>query len=54
MREQFQVWAESLETFFLEVMFEERNDFRAKLTCAILFGGSKLFQATVKLRGWRF
>jgi hypothetical protein len=28
MREKFRVWAETLETFFLEVVFEERRDFR--------------------------
>ena len=29
MREKFRAWIESLETFFLEVIFEERHDFKA-------------------------
>ena len=28
MREKFRVWVETLETFFLEVVFEERHDFK--------------------------
>jgi len=52
MREKFRVWAENIETFFLEVIFEERHDFRAKLTRAFLFGGSKLFQVAVKIHRW--
>ncbi|HEY1716701.1 MAG TPA: tetraacyldisaccharide 4'-kinase [Verrucomicrobiae bacterium] len=55
MREKFRLWAETLETFFLEVViFEERHDFRAKLTRTILFGGSKVFQVAVKLRRWLY
>jgi tetraacyldisaccharide 4'-kinase len=55
MREKFRVWAETLETFFLEVViFEERHDFRAKLTRTILFGGSKVFTVIVKLRRWLY
>ena len=55
MREKFRVWAETLETFFLEVViFEERHDFRAKLTRAVLFGGSKVFTVIVKLRRWLY
>src|SRR5580765_913217 len=55
MREKFRVWAETLETFFLEVViFEERHDFRAKLTRATLFGGSKVFTVIVKLRRWLY
>src|SRR5271170_485868 len=55
MREKFRVWAETLETFFLEVViFEERHDFRANLTRGILFGGSKIFQVAVKLRRWLY
>ena len=49
MRETFRVWAETLETFFLEVVFEERHDFKAKLTRGILFGSSKLYQVGVKI-----
>jgi len=54
MREKFRAWAEILETFFLEVVFEERHDYKAKLTRAILFGGSKCFQVAVKLRLWLY
>lgn len=55
MREYFRAWAEALEKFFLEVViFEERHDFRAKLTRAILFGGSKVFQVAIKLRRWLY
>jgi tetraacyldisaccharide 4'-kinase len=55
MREKFRVWAEALETFFLEVViFEERHDFRAKLTRTVLFGGSKVFQVAVKIRRWLY
>ena len=52
MRERFRVWAESLETFALEVIFGERRDSRAALTRALLFGSSKLFQIGVKMRRW--
>ena len=54
MRETFRAWTEALETFFLEVVLEERHDFKAKLTRAILFGGSKVFQVAVKLRRWLY
>jgi tetraacyldisaccharide 4'-kinase len=54
MREKFRAWAEVLETFFLEVVFEERHDYKARLTRATLFGGSKIFQAIVKLRRWLY
>ena len=54
MRETFRAWAEALETFFLEVVLGERHDFKAKLTRAILFGGSKVFQVIVKLRRWLY
>jgi len=55
MREKFRVWAETLETFFLEVViFEERHDFRAKLTRTVLLGGSKVFTVIVKLRRWLY
>ena len=52
MRETFRAWAETLETFFLEVVFEERHDLKAKLTRGILFGGSKVFHAGVKIHRW--
>ena len=54
MREKFRAWVETLETFFLEVVFEERRDFKARLTRGALFGGSKLFQVGVKLRRWLY
>ena len=54
MRETFRAWAEALETFFLEVVLGERNDFKAKLTRATLFGGSKVFTVIVKLRRWLY
>jgi tetraacyldisaccharide 4'-kinase len=54
MREKFRAWAEALETFFLEVVFEERHDYKAKTTRVILFGGSKAFLVAVKLRRWLY
>jgi tetraacyldisaccharide 4'-kinase len=54
MREKFQVWAETAETFFLEVIFEERHDFKAKGTRGVLFFGSKIFQVAVKIRRWLY
>ena len=54
MRETFRAWAEALETFFLEVVLGDRNDFKAKLTRATLFGGSKVFTVVVKLRRWLY
>jgi tetraacyldisaccharide 4'-kinase len=54
MREKFRAWAETLETFFLEVVFEERHDYKAKTTRAILFGSSKIFTVIVKLRLWLY
>src|SRR5208283_2414045 len=52
MREKFRAWAETLETFYLEVVFEERHDFKAKLTRGILFGSSKLYQVGIKIHRW--
>jgi len=54
MREIFRAWAETLETFVLEVIFEERRDWKANLTRAMLFGSSKLFQIAVKIRRWLY
>ena len=54
MRESFRAWAETLETFVLEVIFEERHDFKARLTRGFLFGGSKVFQVAVKIRRWLY
>ena len=54
MREKFRAWTEALETFVLEVIFEERRDFKANLMRGFLFGSSKLFQTGVKLRRWLY
>jgi len=57
MRQYFRAWAEALETFVLEVIFEERRDWKANLMRAFLFGSSKLFTVAVKIRrflyNWR-
>jgi len=52
MRETFRAWAESLEAFYLEVVFEDRQDFKAKVTRVMLFGSSQLFQLGVKIHRW--
>jgi tetraacyldisaccharide 4'-kinase len=54
MRETFREWAENLETFVLEVIFEHRRDFKANVTRGLLFGSSKLFQIGVKIRRWLY
>jgi tetraacyldisaccharide 4'-kinase len=54
MRQTLRAWAETLETFVLEVIFEERHDFKARLMRAFLFGSSKLFQVAVKVRRWLY
>jgi tetraacyldisaccharide 4'-kinase len=57
MRQHFRAWAEAIETFVLEVIFEERRDWKANLMRGFLFGGSKLFKVGVKIRrslyNWR-
>ena len=50
MRETFRVWTETLETFLLEVILEERPGKRATLIRAFLFGCSKIFQVAIKIR----
>lgn len=50
MREQFRVWSEAVETFVLEVIFEERRDKRAAVVRFLLLVLSKLFTVAVKLR----
>jgi tetraacyldisaccharide 4'-kinase len=50
MRETFRVWTENLETFVLDVIFEQRRDKRAAVTRSILFAFSKIFQMAVKTR----
>jgi tetraacyldisaccharide 4'-kinase len=54
MREKFQAWAENVETYVLEVIFEERQDFWSNVTRAFLFGGSKLFHAGINIRRWLY
>jgi tetraacyldisaccharide 4'-kinase len=50
MREQFRAWTEAVETFVLEVIFEQRRGKRAALVRSCLHAGSKLFQAAVAAR----
>ncbi len=50
MRETFRAWMESLETFVLEVIFDERRGALAGTVRVLLFGASKLFAVAVKLR----
>jgi tetraacyldisaccharide 4'-kinase len=50
MREQFRAWMEALETFVLEVIFEERRGARASVVRGLLSGGSKLYGVAVKSR----
>jgi tetraacyldisaccharide 4'-kinase len=50
MREQLRAWTESVETFLLEVILEERPGTRAGIIRTILFGCSKLFQVAIKTR----
>ena len=50
MRKQLQVWAESLETFALEVIFGERHDFKANVTRVLLSTLSRLFHIGVDIR----
>jgi tetraacyldisaccharide 4'-kinase len=50
MREKLRDWTESVETFVLEVIFEERRGTIAELARGSLFFLSKLFQVAVKTR----
>ena len=52
MREKFRVWAENLETFGREVIFEERRGKRAAVVRGMLFGLSKVYGILIKV--WRF
>jgi tetraacyldisaccharide 4'-kinase len=49
MREKIRLWTEFLETFFIEVVFEERRDWKANLTRAALFTLSKVYFIAVKV-----
>ena len=50
MRETLRNWTENLETFVLEVIFEQRAGFAASVTRGGLFALSKVFTGVVKLR----
>jgi tetraacyldisaccharide 4'-kinase len=50
MREHLQAWVEELETFALEVIFEQRKGKRAALVRGLLFGLSRAFLVAVKGR----
>jgi tetraacyldisaccharide 4'-kinase len=50
MREQIRAWTEAIETFVLEVIFEQRRGKRAAVARAVLFAFSKVYQAAIKLR----
>jgi tetraacyldisaccharide 4'-kinase len=50
MREQIRAWTESVETFFREVIVEERRGTRAGLVRTLLYVLSKVFQVLIKLR----
>src|SRR5579872_4974828 len=50
MRESIRVWTENIETFFQEVIIEQRPGYRASLVRSLLYLLSKLFQIAVKTR----
>src|SRR5215813_9398265 len=50
MRERIRAWTESVETFLLEVILEERRGTRAGLVRTMLYALSKLFQVAIKVR----
>ncbi|MBI3880019.1 MAG: tetraacyldisaccharide 4'-kinase [Verrucomicrobia bacterium] len=50
MREQFRAWTEAVETFVLEVIFEQRRGKRAAIARVALLGLSKVFKVAIKLR----
>ncbi len=50
MRETWREWTESVETFVLEIIFEERRGSVATLVRAVLYSLSKVFQVAVKTR----
>ncbi len=54
MREKFRVWAEALETFVLEVIFEERRDAKAAAMRGFLYGCAGLYQVAIKARRWLY
>ncbi|HXF11094.1 MAG TPA: tetraacyldisaccharide 4'-kinase [Desulfuromonadaceae bacterium] len=54
MRETVREWIENLETFGVEVIFEQRHDYKANATRGVLFVLSKVFQVLVKIRRWLY
>src|SRR5262245_31145331 len=50
MRERLRAWTETLETFLLEVIFEERRGTRAALVRGLLYGSSKVFELAIRVR----
>ena len=50
MRETIRAWTESIETFVLEVIFEQRRDRRAAVARAVLLALSVVFRMAVKTR----
>ena len=50
MRERLRAWTERLETFFLEVIVEERRGVREGLVRGLLYACSKGFEAAIKIR----
>jgi len=50
MRERLRTWRETVETFGLEVIFEQRAGKRASLVRAFLYLLSKIFQIAIKIR----
>src|SRR3979411_111415 len=50
MREKVRAWLETGETFFLEVVLEERPGARATLLRALLYGLSGIFGVAIKFR----
>jgi tetraacyldisaccharide 4'-kinase len=50
MRETIRAWLENGETFFLDVIFEQRHGYMASLVRGILYCLSKIFQVAVKTR----
>lgn len=50
MRESLRAWTESIETFLLGVILEERRGTRAALVRGALYGCSKIFQVAITIR----
>src|SRR5438105_4549827 len=50
MREKLRAWTERIETFLLEVIFEERRGTWPAIVRGLLYGCSKVFQTAIKTR----